>query len=192
MCTEIRCLSRLFWIAVPVSARDTISKIVHIKLLLGFGFVVRHQLLEQRGTFYDLENLLTEDLRYDSEGGKQMPLPYLIAYKVLTCRERTFNEQLEMYVAELKGAKKISDTIAKEFSGKINTLCSCFAGLSRIRYVIVPRFTAYYRETSIPLCHRIHTCVRLAMSLIENRRQVMIMYCLSLPLSLVIPRIVYI
>lgn len=81
MIAEIRNISRLIWTLVPEPTNaDRLNKIIHIKLLLGFMYAVRHALLEEPGLFRDLENLIPNDIEYGLV--EEMPLPYQISYRV--------------------------------------------------------------------------------------------------------------
>ena len=85
MNSEIRNLTRLIWVTIPEpSQSDHIQKITHIKMLLGFAYAVRHGLLEDQGLFQDVEKLLPDDMKDSVLYENAMPLPYQIAYRVLS------------------------------------------------------------------------------------------------------------
>jgi len=84
MINTIRNLTRLIWLTIPEpSQADHINKIVHIKLLLGFAYAVRHALLLEAGIFNDFENLLPLDMKTSAQE-HDMPLPFQIGFRVLS------------------------------------------------------------------------------------------------------------
>ena len=84
----------------------------------------------------------------------------------------------------LKTKGDLPHTLVKDFTHGFSHLCECFEGMLRIRYSLVKSVLTI---GILPFrCVIVFTRVGIRKLLLINRRQVMIMYCSSLPFSLVV------